>query len=165
MDKVAKAAEALTRALMKGDTLLYAQVKAITGDTCTVTIGQLELTDVRLKATDDGNQDKLLVVPAVGSMVMVGANNGSLRDLVVLKVDDPEVISYKHKDVLVNINAKTGLMEVKNQHKSLKALFDDLMTIIEQLTVSTPAGPSGTPLPPTLAQVAQFKADLSKILK
>jgi hypothetical protein len=166
MDKRAKVAE-LLRNLGKrqGDVFFYAVVKNITGDTCTITVNDLDLTDVRLKATDNGNADKLLITPALGSIVIVGANNGSLTDLFIVKVDDPEVITWKHGDMDVEIDSQAGTVSVKNGQVSLVDLFNSLHDIIIQLTVSTPAGPSGTPLPPTLQALSQFKTDLSNLLK
>lgn len=183
MDKAAKVADQLKRVVApKGDLFIYAEVKEITGDTCTIIIGESEFTDVRIKATDDGANDKLLVIPAAGSKVIVGANNGSLNDLFILKVDDPDLITWKHGDVKVAIDATnrlitvkdkveisietgTGLISIKNDKVSLVDLFTSLSDIIEKLTVSTPAGPSGTPLPPTITSLTQFKSDLSNILK
>lgn len=166
MDKEAKAAALLSDLLKpKGDIFFYATVKEITGDTCTITVNDLDLTDVRIKATDDGNADKLLIIPAQGSNVIVGANNGELADLFVVKADDPEVITWKHKDMEVEIDSVTGKVSVKNGKVSLVDLFNSLHDIINELTVSTPAGPSGTPLPPTVQALAKFKQDLSELLK
>jgi hypothetical protein len=183
MDKEAKAAILLRDLLKpKGDIFFYATVKEITGDTCTVTVNGFDLTNVRLKATDDGGQDKLVITPAAGSNVFVGANNGSLTDLFIVKADDPEVILWKHGNIEVMIDAEsrmitikdkveitietgTGLISIKNDKSSLSDLFTSIHDIIEQLTVSTPSGPSGTPLPPTIASLTQFKTDLNNLLK
>jgi hypothetical protein len=199
MDKIAKVAEHFKNiGKPKGDAFIYAIVKEITGDTCTVTIGELELTDVRLKATDDSADDKLLVIPTVGSKVVIGTNPGSMNDLFVIRTDDPEIISYKHGDlqitidtekinytngnlqinidaqskvidiinkVNISIDSEAGTVQIKNDQVSLVDLFTEMVNILKTLTVSTPAGPSGTPLPPTIQLVTQFETDFKKILK
>jgi hypothetical protein len=93
----------------KGDIFFNAEITAITGDTCSIRIsGGLELTDVMLKVTNDKKEDKFIMIPTVGSIVLVSCNNGDLRDISVIGVDDPERIFYKHKDVSIDIDAKTG---------------------------------------------------------
>jgi len=199
MDKIAKVAEHFkSMNKPKGEVFSYAVVKEITGDTCTVTVGDLELTDVRLKATDDGAEDKLLVIPTVGSKVVLVANPGTMNDMMVVKCDDPEIISYKHGDlqltidtekinytngnlqitidaqskvidivnkVNISIDSEAGTVQIKNDQVSLIDLFTEMVNILKTLTVSTPAGPSGTPLPPTIQLVTQFETDFKKILK
>jgi len=154
MDKRAQAIESLKRFRKPdGDIFAYAKVTKITGDTCSVDIGGLELTKVRLKATDDGASDKFVIYPTVGSQVVVCANHGDLRDLFVCKVDDPEKILYKHKKVTVIIDSKNNEINlegakftIKNDQENLKTLVSDLVNEIMKLTVTTGTGPSGTPI-------------------
>lgn len=109
MDKTAKVIQLLKEwRKPDGDTFHYATVTDVYGDLCSVKIGDLELTDVRLKATHKDSDDYMLVTPAKNTMVVVCANNGDLRDLFVCKVDDPEKIYYKHGDLTVEINGKDG---------------------------------------------------------
>ena len=56
----------------QGDGLMFVgEVKSVDGDSCTVAVGQLELTDVRLTAASDGEEGKLLLTPKEGSKVLV----------------------------------------------------------------------------------------------
>jgi len=113
MDKWAKVAEMLKKiGDPKGDIFFYAEVTKITGDTCSAKVGDLELTDVRLRATDDNNKDKLMLTPKINSKVIVGANHGDLRDLVVIKVDDPAKIYYKHNKVTIDIDGDSGKIKI-----------------------------------------------------
>jgi hypothetical protein len=66
---------------------------------------------------------------------------------------------------VVIIDSTDKKVSIKNADTSLLQLFGDLKSIIEQLTVSTPNGPSGTPLPPTLQALAQFDLDYKKLFK
>jgi len=163
MDKRSKAIEQLKQFRKpNGDIFSYAQVTKITGDTCSVKIGDLELTDVRLKATDDGSSDKLVIYPLVGSKVIVCANNGSLNDLFVCKVDDPERILYKHKNVMIDVDGKNGKI-ILNEGKlgglikieELVSRFNKLENFIKEwrmaydIHMHATAG-TGSPSPPSV---------------
>ena len=112
MDKTAEAVELLRKLTAPKDVFFYGSVTEITGDTCSVIIQDLELTDVRMKATDDGSEDKLLLTPTVGSKLIVGANGGDFRSLFIIKVDDPEKILYKHKDITIDIDGSSGNIKI-----------------------------------------------------
>lgn len=141
MDKQAKVVQLLKNlAKPRGDIFFYATVTKITGDTCSVKITDLELTDVRLKATDNGADDKLLLTPKVNSLVIVGSNHGDLTDLMVIRVDDPEKILYKHQDITIDIDGSTGkiiinegdnfgLVKVKENTEKLNNLEKDINTL------------------------------------
>lgn len=93
MDKYAKLKEVL-REICKDPEGMYpllfqAVVKKVEGDSCTVDIGGLELSDVRLKAVADGKTDKVIMaVPVVGSRVLAGSLTGDYRDLAVLSLEN-----------------------------------------------------------------------------
>ena len=66
-----------------GVILFSADVKSVDGDTCTLIIGSLELTDVRLRAVVNSENDKIVVTPKAGSRVLAAdMSGGSYRDLV-----------------------------------------------------------------------------------
>jgi len=170
MDKEARAIELLKSLSSKGDCFFYAQVTKITGDTCSVKISDLELTGVRIKATDDGSSDKLTITPTQGSKVVVGCNNGALNDLFLVKVDDPEIILYKHGEMSIEVNGKSKEIildgvkyTIKNQQEDLKKLFKDLVAEIMKITVTTGTGPSGTPI--NIAQFQQIDLRIAKLFK
>lgn len=179
MDKQAKIVQALKNiGKPKGDILLYAEVTAITGDTCTIKINEFELSEVRLKATDNRIENKLLVTPKIGSMVIVGSNHGYLGDLVVLKVDDPEKILYKHEGLTVEIDGKTGnivINEGKNggliiaptlqdELKKMSQRLDSALSMLKDVTKCTlyPAPAIWDPFYIAQTQTLE-KEDFSKI--
>ncbi|MCX6281473.1 MAG: hypothetical protein NTU51_05895 [Bacteroidetes bacterium] len=108
MDQIAKFVEAFRRLKKKGDCFFYATVTEITGNTCSAKLGDLELTDIKLKATTRDDEDKLILTPKVGSSVILGCNDEDLRDVMIIKVDDPEKIFYKHKDITIDIDGSSG---------------------------------------------------------
>ncbi len=84
-------------------------------------------------------------IPVKGSWVLVmmlSANDG-----IITMVDRAENFVLKNK----SLNFKDVLLSMAN--------------IIKQLTVSTPAGPSGTPLPPTVQAILQFENDIKTLFK
>ena len=62
-----------------------ATIISIQNDTCTIDRNGLQFTDVRLSALVDDSTTKLLIVPAVNSMVLIAdLNYGMMRDLAVI---------------------------------------------------------------------------------
>lgn len=166
MDKYARLAE-LLKGIGKAETtpLFYAEIKSVDGDFCTIVVADLEIEGVCLNATGSDVQDKLIITPKAGTMALVGSLSGDLRELVILKVNEPELISYTYGGLEVIIDSTDSKVSVKNSDLSLVDLFSSIMDIITNLTVSTPNGPSGTPLPPTIQAIQQFNLDMQKLLK
>lgn len=166
MDKYAKLVEVLRRAT-KTDTmpLINAVVQSVAGDTCTVLWGELELTDVRLKATIGGGTDSLLIVPKAGSNVLLGSLTGDLKDLAVLRVDEMESLSYQQGGLTVEIDSTDGKLKAANGSTSLKDIFQELADLLKSFALSTPAGPTSGILPPTAQAITQFETDFKTLLK
>lgn len=139
-------------------------VKSVSGDVCSVEIEGLELSDVRLKTTADG-KDNLLIVPKVGSRVLMLSADGSVDNLTVIKCDAASKIIYNENGLEVEIDSETGKVKLSNSTTTMKDLFDQIADILKTLKVFTPSGPSGTPLPDTIAKVVQFETEFKTILK
>lgn len=75
------------------------------------------------------------------------------------------VVMVSANDGLVIMVDRAQHFIIKNGSINLKDLLLDFAAIIKALTVSTPAGPSGTPLPPTLQAVANFENDVKTLFK
>lgn len=145
--------------------LVPMKVQAITGETCTVLYGDLELTDVRLKATINNASNKVLLIPKVESFVLVGSLTGDLKDLVVLKIDELQKIQVLQDGVTIEFDFITGKLEVSNNEASLKGLFQSLVDLLKAFQVYTPSGPSGTALPNTVTAINAFETEFKKLLK
>lgn len=168
MDKYRKLGEALKNNFSgngKMMPLVNAEVKSIDGESCTVAVGDLDLTDVRLKATINEAANYVLVKPKVGSMVVVGSLTGDLKDLCVLSVDEVEKVEYRQNGLEVEIDSVSKKVLLKNDTVSLYDLFASLVDILKTIKVFTPSGPSGTPLPDTIAKVVQLETKFKSILK
>lgn len=144
--------------------IITGKIKAVAGDSCTVVVDGQDLTDVRLKATITGSEDKLLLTPKVGSLVLIGSLTGDLKDLCVLKIDELEKLEYKQDGLGIEIDSKTGKVSVKNSQVSLRDLFQTLKDLILQLKVTTPSGPSTNLLPDSIAALQQFEMKFNQLL-
>ncbi len=143
---------------------ITAEVTEVTDKDCTIKIGDLEIPGVLLFST--GNSGAMMIRPKKNTMVTVAdLSGGELRDLVLIKVDDPEVIRYNLNGLAVEIDGVSKKVDVSNTVTSLSKLMEAIYDIISKLTVSTPNGPSGTPLPPTIASLEKFKMDFQQLLK
>ena len=64
--------------------LLTGKVESVSGETCTVSLGDLTLTDVRLRSVVNGESSKLLITPKQGSYVTLIDLSGELRETEVI---------------------------------------------------------------------------------
>ena len=167
MDKAKGFVELLREATAQPMVPVFAAtVTAVTGETCTVKFGVLELEDVRLKATVNGATDYLLLEPAIGSKVLVASLTGTdLAELAVVQVDAVARFRYVQKGLEIDIDSGDGKVSVKNAGVSLLDIFDSLKTLLNGFKVNTPAGPSAGLLPDTTAAIVQFETKFKQLLK
>ena len=98
-------------------------VTAVDGITCTVQFGTQEISGIRLRASEAENDAQLLLVPRVGSPVVVGSLSGDLTQLVVLQIDAVDRIEINGGKLggLINIESLLEkinlLIQVFNQHR------------------------------------------------
>jgi hypothetical protein len=167
MDKYRKLHEAMKAAYgaVAVLPLINAEVTEVTGESCTVKYGELELTEVRLKATINGNGDKLLMLPKVGSMVLIGSLTGDLKSLAVLRVNELEKLEYEQNGLKIGVDSTDGKLSIQNNSINLKDVFQGLTDLLKQFKVTTPSGPSTAILPDTMQAVMKFETDFKNLLK
>lgn len=165
MDRIAILKENLRQTIGAKPVLpVFGVVKSIEGDTCTVDIDGLELSDVRLKTTANA-EETLQIIPTVGTRVMMLSVDGSIDNLTVVKCDHADRILAKNGDFEMEIDLVSGKIGAKNATTGLYELFDQLQNILKLLKVYTPSGPSGTPLPDSIERIEEFESDFKTILK
>lgn len=167
MDRYKKLAE-LLKTINKGTEampLFNAEVKSVQGESCTVAVNDIELDEVRLKATINGNANKIIIEPKNGSMVLVGSLTGDLKDLAVLKVDEVAKLQYEQDGLKVLIDSTDGKVNIENGTASLKDVFQDLTDLLKQFQVYTAMGPSGTPIATTITSITNFETKFKSLLK
>lgn len=166
MDKYANLLQVLKSAVnTQRVPLLMAEVVEITDESCTVKVDDLILTDVRLKATINESENRLLIIPKVGSIVVVGSLTGDLKDLVVLKVDEVDKVDYKQSGFNLIVDATDGKVSLKNTDVDFLTLMTSLVDLLKVFKVFTPSGPSGKPLPQVILKLNQFESSLKKLFK
>lgn len=125
--------------------ILQGIVKSVNGNTCTVTIDDIDLSDVRLRASTTNISNQMLIVPKVGSIVILGSLSGDLNELVVLSCDEIESIT-------INGGALGGLIkinELKTQLDKMTARIDGIISAINN-GVATPGTDGGAALLTTI---------------
>lgn len=165
MDKVAELKKRL-RAIMPPSPVitLDGEVTEVENDTCSVMVGDMELVDIRLKATSNG-KNSILTIPKVGSHVLMISTDGSIDNLTIVKCDEVSKFIYNENGLFIEIDSETGKIEIKNKAVSLKDLFQKSADIKKNIKVSTPMGPSGTPLPDVLLMIQDFETSFKSLLK
>lgn len=145
--------------------LFNATVVSVEGESCTVDMDGLQIDEVRLKATINGEANKVIAEPKAGSMVLIGSLTGDLKDLAVIKIDEVEKLIYEQDGLKVVVDSTDGKVNIENDEVSVHDLFQSLVDLLKEFKVYTPAGPSGTALPDTVMAITQFEIDFKKILK
>ena len=92
-------------------------VASVEGITCTVTFGSLNVSGIRLRASQSENDSQILMVPRTGSAVIVCSLSGDLSDLAVIAVDEVERIE-------INGGRLGGLINIEQLTEKLNALVD-----------------------------------------
>lgn len=65
----------------------------------------------------------------------------------------------------VTLDISKGKTSLKNDSTDFKTILKDILTAVKNITVSTPMGPSGTPLPPTIAAVEKLEQQVDNLFK
>ncbi len=133
------------------------EVVSVDGETCTVKFASQRVEGVRLRASLAEVEEQLLVVPKVGSAVVVGSLSGDLAELVVLVVDEIERIE-------INGGKLGGLVNIEPLVNGL----NDLVDAFNEHTHTIPIGavvcgeyPNGAPVnvPTTTGRATKFDRD------
>lgn len=165
MDKPTKIKRALLEALGVNPNLaITAEVVSVENNTCTVKlVSDLVLTDVRLCATINENQDSFVIIPKIGSEVVLMSQTGTLSGLMVIKVDTVESIIYKNAGFEFKVDGATKKVTLKNQSENLGQLVGELIDTISNSVIDTPNGP-GAINAVTKTALNQVKARFNSIL-
>lgn len=129
--------------------LFTATVSSVSGNTCTVKVGTIELEKVRLTAAETDGNDTIIIEPAANSIVLVAdLSGGDYRDLAVVQYG---VI----KDIIIMGGANEGLVKVKELTSKINAVEQQCNTMLSILkSISVVLAPSGTyPFAPLFASL------------
>ena len=115
-------------------TILQGIVKEVSGITCTVEIGSLTVSDVRLRASEKPEETQILITPAIGSAVILASLSGDMTNLVVVAVDVAESIT-------INGGKLGGLINIE----ALTSKLNELVQVFNSHTHTAPNGPTTPP--------------------
>lgn len=164
MDKHAEIKRLLEGFGLKPNLPITAKVLSVNGGTCTVKLNSsLVLSDVRLKATMSDDEDSYLVIPKVGSEVVLLSQTGELSALMVIKVDSVENIQYKKGLFEFEVDGTLGKVTLKKGAVNFGTLINNLIDTISGAQLITSSGP-GTINPITQAQLLEIKTAFNTIL-
>ena len=128
-----------------GRMYLVGEVADVEGDSCTVDVGGLELTDVRLTAVNDGSEGKLKVIPAVGSTVLLAdLSGGELRACIMYGYTAVERIEGTVEQIELNGGQNGGLVNIEQLKQWMGNVESDLATL-KTLLQSSPIAGNGAP--------------------
>lgn len=138
-----------------GATIFPAEVKQVDGNTCTVTIGDLDISDVRLRAVINNDQDQLICTPKQNSQVLVAdMSAGEFRELVVIAYSEIETIdlaigqtTLKLEDGKITINGGNlnGLVKIQELTEKLNNLVTWCKNHTHGGVITAVSGGSGAP--------------------
>ena len=136
MDQYKELATLIKQASSGGSrvTILQGIVKEVSGVTCTVEIGSLTVSDVRLRASEKQEETQILITPAIGSAVILASLSGDMTNLVVVAVDVAESIT-------INGGKLGGLINIE----ALTAKLNELIQVFNSHTHTAPNGPTTPP--------------------
>ena len=110
-------------------------------------------------------------MPSVGTQVVCNIESGKNIALgAIFSENDktPEGVSTEglsHKIGNTTLAIDNDRVTFENDSTSLRTLLEDLLNIVQNITVSTPMGASGTPLPPTIHAAEQLKLKYKQFFK
>lgn len=169
MDKIAEIKKKLQEVVGANPNYpIVGEVTKVAGETCSVKlISGLELSDIKLSATVSESEDYLLLVPAIGTDVLVLSGDGTLSNLYVVKVDQVAKFKFSQNGLKVEFDSTDKKVRIENDSVSLKDLFTDLANILNNLKVGvlSPNAPSSTITPDVVALVNQFSTNINTLLK
>lgn len=142
MDRYSRLREAIRNNMQTQLLITQAVVKDVSGETCTVTIGKLDVTGVRLKATSVKSDGSMLVTPKAGSAVLVGSLSGDLRDLAVISVDEAEKVEISG-EIIFNGGDNGGMTLSGELVKKLNAIENDVNSLKQALSTWAPVPQDG----------------------
>lgn len=122
-----------------------------------------------LQSTTGANRS--FVMPSVGTQVVCWLESGKNIALGAVFSDEEPVPSEADNDGgfaqfdKISFRLKNNKASLKNDEADFKTILKEILKTIKTLTVSTPVGPSGTPLPPTIQAATKCEELIDKLLQ
>ncbi|MDR3350355.1 MAG: hypothetical protein LBN98_01740 [Prevotellaceae bacterium] len=143
--KIKEKIQAIAGAGSQRVVIFPAQVKEITGNTCSVVIDELLITGVRLRAVINDNAEQLLITPKIGSYVLVtDLSGGNYRNLAVISYSEVTAVNITIGSMKATINAdgitfNDGTLGGLVKLQELKDNLDSLKEYVEAIHNALPS--------------------------
>lgn len=118
-----------------------------------------EIFEVRLRAAIDGSNQGFVVIPTVGSTVLIGNIGNSPNAWFVVEVSEVTKVIMQVSNTRYQLDA-SGILLQRNE-QTLKTILNALIDEIKLLTVpvTTAPGTSGTPVNVAALEAIKIKVD------
>ncbi len=125
--------------------IYLAEVLEVSGQTCSVRIDGITLSDVKLRAIiNTKHQSQLLITPKVGSLILVAdLSGGKFTDMVVFAFSEIEKVELTAPKIVLNGGKNEGTVKVQPLVDRLNALENDINSLKRIFTTWTPAPNDG----------------------
>lgn len=161
------------------DNVFYAKVVSVDDKEYTCQVRRddaVDYFDVRLRALVDSSLQGAACVPSVGSTVLV-CRIGNSNELFVTQYSqiDKMAVTCKDVEILMDgtqihvkvadtvLRSTTKGLTISRGSSGLKKTLNDLLTALQQLTVTTAVGPSGLPI--NIADFQKIQQDLTNYME
>jgi len=147
-----------------GPGILPATVKTVNDalGTCDVEIDGLTIYDVRLRASVNGELSNFLVLPAIGSSVLVANVGNSATEFAVVSYSEVTSLEFVTGDTKVIADA-AGI-HLERAGKNLGNVLSALISQIQAITVPVTSAPGTSGVPVNAAAFDTIKTNLQTIL-
>lgn len=128
-----------------GHGIYLAEVVALSGQTCSVRIDGITLSDVKLRATINANhQSQLLITPKVDSLILVAdLSDGKLENLAVFAFSEIEKVELTTPKIVLNGGKNDGMVKINPLVERLNTLETDMNNLKEALAKWIPTPNDG----------------------
>ncbi|MBR4137838.1 MAG: hypothetical protein IKU05_05445 [Bacteroidales bacterium] len=131
----------------------------------------ITLFNCRLNAIIDSYESNILIVPKDGSQVAYFLVENQDTNAIVIGYTEIDKVIVKIGSLSLSIEAESvkvdggdsGKISIFNKSQNLSKLLSELIDEITKLTVTTSAGPSGTPI--NTAQFTTIKQKLTQLME
>lgn len=168
MDEIAKIAKHIrtianpNQHLFSSGKTIVATVTEVTGLTCSVEWNGSEFEDVRLSVLMEG-VEAYLIKPKIGTKVLVVSLDGTLENLYVQKVQEPEYIKVQIDTTTMKVSQEGILLQRGTE--TLQKLLLDVISMVKNIKVATPQGPSTNLISPTPPEILTLENRVKELLQ
>lgn len=131
-------------------------VVSVEGVTCTVRFGNMDVSGIRLRASETEDESQILLVPKENTAVIVGSLSGDYTQMVVLSVDVVQRIE-------INGGKLGGLINIEEFTKKINELVDAFNKHTHTIPASAiECGPYPNSTPVSVPAVAEKASRLNE---